>query len=213
MRDHEEVIGLHERISDFLKQRIAPVLEIHPDQVSMEENLLDLGLGSSSLVSLAEEFEKDIKITLYPTVFFEYQNLSSIVDYFMREFKQEFEQYFATSKPTTEPVTTVSSVPSVHIPELDPERFEKIHQAPQQVENLHAYTLQWEKIIPPESFNYTNHQIIMLLENDSSEIKKHLFKKTFEGVNILASKQGYSSITLEEATPYNFYFTLMKIRH
>ncbi|MCR6641597.1 MAG: SDR family NAD(P)-dependent oxidoreductase [Sporocytophaga sp.] len=204
MRDHEEVIGLHERISDFLKQRIAPVLEIHPDQVSMEENLLDLGLGSSSLVSLAEEFEKDIKITLYPTVFFEYQNLSSIVDYFMREFKQEFEQYFATSKPTTEPVTTVSSVPSVHIPELDPERFEKIHQAPQQVENLHAYTLQWEKIIPPESFNYTNHQIIMLLENDSSEIKKHLFKKTFEGVNILASKQGYSSITLEEATPYNF---------
>ncbi len=203
--DHEEITGLHERISDFLKQRIAPVLEIHPDQISMEENLLDIGLGSSSLVSLAEEFEKDIKITLYPTVFFEYQNLSSIVDYFAKEFKQEFEQYFASSKPATEVLkTSSSSAPAIRLPEPNID-FEKInYQAPQQVENLHAFTLQWEKIIPQESLNNTNNQIILLQENDFSEIKKHLYRKTFAGINIPASKQESSDITLEEATPYNF---------
>ncbi|GAL83171.1 polyketide synthase [Sporocytophaga myxococcoides] len=203
--DHEEMIGLHIRISNFLKQRIASVLEIHPDQINMEENLLDLGLGSSSLVSLAEEFEKDIKITLYPTVFFEYQNLSSIADYFAREFKQEFEQYFDLSKPETEIPKTSSSVPAIDVPEPNIDIFEKSnYRAPLQVENLHGFTLHWEKVIPQDSLNNTNNHVILLQENDFSEIKKHLFRKTFQSVNIPASKHEFSGITLEEATPYNF---------
>jgi 3-oxoacyl-(acyl-carrier-protein) synthase/aryl carrier-like protein len=203
-------VSLYDRITDFLRKRIATVLEIHPDEINMEENLLDIGLGSSSLVGLAEELEKDINIKLYPTVFFEYQNLSSIIGYFEKEFSKEFELYFA-SRSTQTATDLVAHVPVVQTPEPAvtqttpvPDKIATTTRTASQPDNLHAYTLQWEKTTTQIPVATTNGAVIVHFENDSSEIKKHLLRKTFNLLTIPTGKQELSEITLEEATPYNF---------
>lgn len=179
--DHS--LSLRDQITDFLSTRLASVLDIHPQQIDLEQNLLDLGLGSSSLVHLAEELEKDIKITLYPTVFFEYQNLSGIIDYFLMEFSEEFSRFFTTAAAPANQSSPVSISPQqedVNTTLPFSSNTEQINQA----EDLHAYTLSWQKSEDHAGTDIPGSVYITCI-NDLSHIKKHLLKGVFPKSTVL----------------------------
>ncbi|MEJ8302800.1 SDR family NAD(P)-dependent oxidoreductase, partial [Saccharibacillus sacchari] len=47
------------------------------------KNFMDIGIDSTQLISLAQDIEHDLSIELYPTLFFEYQNVKDLLNYFL----------------------------------------------------------------------------------------------------------------------------------
>ena len=82
------------KIEEYVLGEIAVKLEANPDNLDKDENLLELGLDSATLVEFAEDFEKNVGIKLYPTIFFEHQTLNQVNQYFSEKFADEFMSYF-----------------------------------------------------------------------------------------------------------------------
>jgi acyl transferase domain-containing protein/acyl carrier protein len=87
---------LPDKIQKYL---IGKLNEILPDGSSpdLEVNLMDLGLQSTQLLTLTNEIEKETKIELNPTLFFEYPNIKDLTEYFFQEHQAIFAQLLGNS--------------------------------------------------------------------------------------------------------------------
>lgn len=72
-------------IETYLTRKIAKALGKPSGTVNKTINFMDLGIESNKLVNYAQEIEKDLGIELYPTLFFEHQNLAELTRYFAVE--------------------------------------------------------------------------------------------------------------------------------
>jgi 3-oxoacyl-(acyl-carrier-protein) synthase/aryl carrier-like protein len=86
-------VELKNSIETYITEKIAQILNTNPSDLDKDENLLELGFESSSLVKFSEDFENEINIKLFPTVFFEHQTITEVSIYFSTEFSAEFETY------------------------------------------------------------------------------------------------------------------------
>ncbi len=68
----------------------------HPTLPDLETcrhaHFMELGLDSTSLIHLAGEVEQEIGLELYPTLFFEYQNLGALAAHFAQEHAECFQR-------------------------------------------------------------------------------------------------------------------------
>ena len=55
---------------------------------------MDLGIDSIKLVKLVGKIEKEMGIELYPTLFFEYQNISSVCRFLLENFSSPISYFF-----------------------------------------------------------------------------------------------------------------------
>ncbi|CAM4364756.1 SDR family NAD(P)-dependent oxidoreductase [Paenibacillus tarimensis] len=62
-----------------------------------KKNFMEIGLDSVQLLQLAKQIEDEIKIELYPTLFFEYSNINELSGYFIEQFPSAFAAYFGTA--------------------------------------------------------------------------------------------------------------------
>ncbi len=92
---------LLDNIIDYLKQKIAVALQKDKDSVSIENNFMDLGLDSNNMIGAVREIEQELSIELYPTLFFEYQNILSLSKYFLSENQESFVKLFNLPEPAT----------------------------------------------------------------------------------------------------------------
>lgn len=65
----------------------------------LNTNFMDLGIESQTLIEMTEEIEKNFVIELYPTIFFEYQNVKELSTYLTENHDKELRQYFRLNKP------------------------------------------------------------------------------------------------------------------
>ncbi len=89
-------------IQRFLAERVAPMLECTPEAVSVNRPFLELGADSSKLIGVVEQIEKEVGIELYPTLFFEYQNILELSGYLEKEHGEKFTAFFARRGPVPE---------------------------------------------------------------------------------------------------------------
>lgn len=90
-------------IEQLLAERIAGHLGAPAHEIALETNFMDLGIDSVALVQLAQEVEKEVQVELYPTLFFEYQNIRELAAYFAREHGERFSAFLGKSNPSTVP--------------------------------------------------------------------------------------------------------------
>jgi acyl transferase domain-containing protein len=84
-------VELTRKIRNYLTDKIRPLIPAERmDALSMEINLMDLGLNSLQLVGVAAEIESDLNTELNPTLFFEFANLKSLTEFFAREHQAAF---------------------------------------------------------------------------------------------------------------------------
>ena len=83
---------LEHQIESYLVKKIMPYL--NNKEVSLEKNFMDLGIDSLQMIEVAHQIEQDLGIELYPTLFFEYQNIKELVKYFKKEHAETFAHYF-----------------------------------------------------------------------------------------------------------------------
>ncbi|MCR6641596.1 MAG: acyl carrier protein [Sporocytophaga sp.] len=57
-------------VKEYILSKFAEKFQTDAEHLDLSENLLDMGLDSSIVIKIAEEFEQELEIKLYPTVFF-----------------------------------------------------------------------------------------------------------------------------------------------
>ncbi|SFE51956.1 Acyl transferase domain-containing protein [Chitinophaga sp. CF118] len=69
-------------ITGYLQIKIGEALSKQPSEISLVQNFMDMGLDSGQMIGISQLIEKELDIELYPTLFFEYQNIGDLVGYF-----------------------------------------------------------------------------------------------------------------------------------
>lgn len=72
-----------------IRDMVAGILQTAGDKIKVEAGFYDLGLDSVQLLDLVKELEKKLGESLYPTLLFEYNTISKLVDYLAGEFGQK----------------------------------------------------------------------------------------------------------------------------
>jgi len=96
-KNDRNATGISGKIQKYLTAKLAKMVREPARLSNPHVNLMDLGLESAQLVTLTGEIEKETKLELYPTLFFEYPNIMELTEYFAREHAGVFEQMFGDS--------------------------------------------------------------------------------------------------------------------
>ncbi|HEY0837943.1 MAG TPA: alpha/beta fold hydrolase [Azospirillum sp.] len=92
------------RLRNDLKAILRSVLKIEPEDMSEQRTWMDYGLDSIASTELAGRFLEAFRITVPPTIFFEFQNLKSFVGYLLDNHAGELEaKYGAPPARAAEP--------------------------------------------------------------------------------------------------------------
>ncbi|PEA37028.1 hypothetical protein CON45_21555 [Priestia megaterium] len=84
--------SVNEEIRKYLTGKLMEIIDVGAKLNHIEANLMDLGLESAQFIKLADEIEKEIKINLNPTLFFEYPNIKELTSFFFEEHYDAFIQ-------------------------------------------------------------------------------------------------------------------------
>ncbi|MFJ6208615.1 beta-ketoacyl synthase N-terminal-like domain-containing protein [Lysinibacillus sp. NPDC092081] len=95
--DEEKKLYISEEIQMYLMNKLKEIVSGDLSLSDVKVNLMDMGLESSELVTLAKDIENELKIELYPTLFFEYPNIEELVEFFYQEHKEPFTKYLGVS--------------------------------------------------------------------------------------------------------------------
>lgn len=60
--------------------------------INKKRNFMELGADSMQLIALCKDIEREVQIELYPTIFFEYENIEEIAVYFENNFHEQFQK-------------------------------------------------------------------------------------------------------------------------
>nr|WP_185929342.1 SDR family NAD(P)-dependent oxidoreductase [Paenibacillus sp. SDF0028] len=82
-----EDAGLRVKTEDFLKEILGREIKLSVDKISSRESLEKYGIDSVMVMSLTQELERDFG-GLSKTLFFEYQNISELTGYFLKNHQQ-----------------------------------------------------------------------------------------------------------------------------
>ena len=85
---------LSSKIESYIINLIKTVINDFNKEINVKENFLELGVDSNNLIELSKKIESDIGVELYPTLFFENQNINELTTYFRKECTDGFKKYF-----------------------------------------------------------------------------------------------------------------------
>jgi len=83
-------ITLQENIQEYLKSKITDVVGTPKRDIKVDVNFMDMGADSKDLGIIAQNLEEETGIKLLPTIFFEYQNIEELGQYFSEEHAELF---------------------------------------------------------------------------------------------------------------------------
>ena len=86
------------QLTAYLQLKMAKALSLPPSEISVVQNFMDMGLDSVQLIGISQQLEKELDIELYPTLFFEYQNIEYLVGYFISEHAAKLSEKFRKSE-------------------------------------------------------------------------------------------------------------------
>lgn len=97
---HKKTVRSTANLDSRVKQFVVDVLKgAHldsPGDLPDDRNFMELGFDSATLVSVAATLESTLGIELYPTTFFEYQNVQELTTFLLAEHRQTLTNYFVT---------------------------------------------------------------------------------------------------------------------
>ncbi|BCJ94415.1 hypothetical protein acsn021_19840 [Anaerocolumna cellulosilytica] len=98
IKQERNIASLQTSITTYLTEKMEQLAEITIDFSDRDTAFLDMGVDSIFLINLSGELEKDAGIMLYPTVFFEHNNLTKLSAYLESDYREEFEKMFMSQQ-------------------------------------------------------------------------------------------------------------------
>ncbi|CAM2008614.1 SDR family NAD(P)-dependent oxidoreductase [Acanthopleuribacter pedis] len=84
-------------VKTFLKKKVANLLKTAPDAIRDDQNFMDMGIESNQMIATVSDIEREIGTELYPTLFFEYQNIGELAAFLAEEHAEAFTAYLGTA--------------------------------------------------------------------------------------------------------------------
>ncbi|MGK7888372.1 MAG: alpha/beta fold hydrolase, partial [Leptolyngbyaceae cyanobacterium] len=103
----------------YLQQQIGQVLQLDPTQISVEQNLMELGMDSLMVMESINQLRQDFQLMLYPREFYEHSSISALAQYLAQEFAKEFAQEF-TQDYTDDDISSTPDQLSITAPLIIP---------------------------------------------------------------------------------------------
>ena len=91
-------------IKKYLIDKLQAISRREVATISENKNFMDMGVDSVQLISLVGKLEEELDIKLYPTLFFEYQNLKDLAGFFANEHGQIFSQLLKFNEKKSTPI-------------------------------------------------------------------------------------------------------------
>ena len=79
-------------LTQYLQKAIAEILQIPPDNLSIEDSLLDLGMDSLMVMEAINQLKTDLQLILYPREFYERPQINNLAAYLATEFDKAHPQ-------------------------------------------------------------------------------------------------------------------------
>lgn len=130
-------------VGNFLESKVKALLDTPTHAVHHSVNFMELGVESNKLIDMASQIESELGVELYPTLFFEYQNIDELSKYFTSEHQEAVNTFFATE------LTSVEADVSLYVDS------ESDHSAPPVFEQ--ADTSSAERVSPSISSSQNRH--------------------------------------------------------
>ncbi|MBE9045458.1 alpha/beta fold hydrolase [Pleurocapsales cyanobacterium LEGE 10410] len=77
-----------EYLVTYLQQAIAKILQIEPDNLAVNDSLLELGMDSLMVMEAINQLKNDLQLILYPREFYEHPQINSLAKYLAAEFNK-----------------------------------------------------------------------------------------------------------------------------
>ncbi|MCP5245666.1 MAG: SDR family NAD(P)-dependent oxidoreductase [Burkholderiales bacterium] len=90
------------------KNMIAELGKFSPEQISLQNDFMALGLESVILAKLASRLNKQFSLKISPAIFFEHTNLEKLIAYLLDEHKTNIYAYYERAKPVNLQATDIS---------------------------------------------------------------------------------------------------------
>ncbi|MCP3923115.1 MAG: SDR family NAD(P)-dependent oxidoreductase [Desulfobacterales bacterium] len=105
----EQTVKLEIEVHKYISKKLLQILDETENSISSKRNIMDLGLESIELLKIAEAIEEDLNIDFDPTLFFEYQNIKELVEYFVEKFPQKLSKVFNISEFKDNYITSIKN--------------------------------------------------------------------------------------------------------
>lgn len=73
-------------LTQYLQQAIAKILQLSPENLSVDDSLLDLGMDSLMVMEAINQLKTDLQLILYPREFYEHPQINGLAEYLAVEF-------------------------------------------------------------------------------------------------------------------------------
>ncbi|BAZ45335.1 beta-ketoacyl synthase [Chondrocystis sp. NIES-4102] len=73
-------------LTQYLQRAIAHILQIEPQNLAVDESLLDMGMDSLMVMEAINQLKTDLQLILYPREFYERPQISNLAAYLAKEF-------------------------------------------------------------------------------------------------------------------------------
>ena len=103
---------LHEKLIDYIKNLVSTVSKLPVEQIGSDIPLERYGINSVMVIQLTEMLER-IFGRLSKTLFFEYQTIRALSEYFFTSYRSHLNSYFSIGSEITTLKARVTSAPSV----------------------------------------------------------------------------------------------------
>ncbi len=108
----ETAANLESRIREHVRHQLADAVGIPAGTLAVDANLMDVGMASTQLVELAADLEREAKIELDPTLFFEYPNIRELAAYFAKEHQVAFQRLLGSENSASVTPAARAEVPA-----------------------------------------------------------------------------------------------------
>ncbi|MCP4137096.1 MAG: SDR family NAD(P)-dependent oxidoreductase [bacterium] len=108
--------NLESNIQSYLAKKVEALLDGSGKKFDPRKNFIDMGIDSNKLVALSRGIEKELGVELYPTLFFEYQDIKELSAYFASEYKNEFEGLAGGGELSEGPEAVTVPIPNESLP-------------------------------------------------------------------------------------------------
>ena len=107
---------MKEALITYLITKIASIINKSNEHVSIDQNFMDMGLESNQMIGMTKDLEKDLGVELYPTLFFENQNIEDLSNYFLEDYSEQMNLKFGNSVSFKEVPCTKKEITSISEP-------------------------------------------------------------------------------------------------
>lgn len=128
-------VSLQERIQHYLILKVSELVGTPQNEIGLHVHFMDLGADSRDLTVISQKLEEESGVKLLPTVFFEYQNIEELSEFFSQQHTKSFASMLDKNESSKSSIAS-SKTAVAHTPEKHNKQKDTLNSNPQSAHSV-----------------------------------------------------------------------------